>query len=52
VAVPSGLSLLLVKTDPPPTSVEDAIRLTPPIATRAAGEPQLNAQAVSPDIGF
>jgi hypothetical protein len=52
VAVPSGVSLLLVKTDPPPTSVEDAIRLTSPIATRAAGEPQLHAQSVSPDIGF
>jgi O-antigen/teichoic acid export membrane protein len=52
VDVPSGLSLLLVKTDPAATSTEDAIELTAPNAQRSPGEPQLHAQPISPDIGF
>ena len=52
VDVPSGLSLLYVKTDPAATSLEDAIELTAPVAERASGEPQLHAHPESPDIGF
>jgi O-antigen/teichoic acid export membrane protein len=52
VEVPSGLSLLLLKTDPAATSTEDAIELTAPRAERASGKPQLQAEPISPDIGF
>jgi hypothetical protein len=52
VEVPSGLSMLLVKTDPAATSVEDAIILTAPVADRATGTPQLTADQVSQSIGF
>jgi hypothetical protein len=52
VAVPSGLSRLLVKTDPAATSVDDAIQLTAPVATSSSGTPQLQAEPVSASIGF
>jgi hypothetical protein len=52
VDVPRGLSLLFVKTDPAPTSLDDAIDLTAPNATRASGQPALDAMPESPDIGF
>jgi hypothetical protein len=52
VAVPSGLSLLLLKTDPAATSPEDAIDLTAPNSERAAGPAQLQADLISSDIGF
>lgn len=52
VAVPSGLSRLLVKTDPAATSTDDAIELTAPVASGASGNAQLQAEPVSPDVGF
>jgi O-antigen/teichoic acid export membrane protein len=52
VDVPSGLSYLLVKTDPAATSVDDAIDVTAPLAERASGTAQLQAEPISPDIGF
>jgi hypothetical protein len=52
VEVPQGLSFLFVKTDPAATSSEDAIDLTAPRTERAAGSPQLQAEPISPDIGF
>jgi hypothetical protein len=43
VNVPRGRSYLVVKTDPPATSAEDAIVLSAPRATTSAGEPELEA---------
>ncbi len=52
VQVPRGLSQLLVKTDPAPTSEADAIVISTPRAERAAGQPTLRATPLSPDPGF
>lgn len=52
VQVPRGVSQLLLKTDPPPTSEADAIVLTTPRAQPASGSPSLRADLVSPDPGF
>jgi hypothetical protein len=52
VEVPTGLSLLFVKTDPAATSVDDAIDITAPRAKRASGTPDLQAEPISPDVGF
>jgi hypothetical protein len=52
VAVPSGLSRLLLKTDPAATSVDDAIMLTAPLAVRTSGTPALHAEPVAPGVGF
>ncbi len=52
VNVPRGVSQLLVKVDPAPTSETDALALTAPRAERASGQPVLSAQPLSPDAGF
>jgi O-antigen/teichoic acid export membrane protein len=52
VQIPRGVSQLLLKTDPPPTSDADAIVLSTPRAERAAGSAQLHADLVSRDPGF
>jgi hypothetical protein len=52
VAVPRGVSQLLVKVDPAPTSEADAIMLTAPRAEHATGAAVLTAQPISPDPGF
>jgi hypothetical protein len=52
VAVPSGRSYLLVKTDPAATSDADAVVLAGAHAITAAGEPALEAVAISGDPGF
>jgi hypothetical protein len=52
VAVPRGQSLLLVKTDPAPTSDADAIVVTAPRAESASGTAALHPQLISPDPGF
>ena len=52
VQLPLGLSQLLVKTDPAPTSEEDAILFSTPRAERSSGQPTLHAQQVSRDPGF
>lgn len=52
IQVPRGLSQLLVKTDPAPTSEADAIVLSAVRATRSSGEPLLQAQLLSPNPGF
>ena len=52
VRIPRGHSLVLVKTDPPPTSDEDAIVISAPVAETAAGQPELQAQSISPEPGF
>lgn len=52
VALPRGLSRLLVKTDPAPTSEEDAIVVSAPRAEPASGTPALQAEPLAPDAGF
>jgi O-antigen/teichoic acid export membrane protein len=52
VAVPRGVSQLLVKVDPAPTSAADAVALSPPRATATSGAAELEAQSLSPDPGF
>ena len=52
VAVPRGVSQLLVKTDPPATSEADAVLISTPRTEPVSGEPALHAQLVSPDPGF
>lgn len=52
VHLPRGLSRLLVKTDPAPTSEGDAIVLYAPRTERAVGAPGLHAEPVWPDPGF
>jgi hypothetical protein len=52
VAVPRGVSQLLVKTDPPPSSEADAIMLSTPRAERSTGNATLQAQLLSADPGF
>jgi O-antigen/teichoic acid export membrane protein len=52
VQLPLGLSQLLVKTDPAPTSEEDAILFSAPRAERSSGQPALHAQQISRDPGF
>jgi O-antigen/teichoic acid export membrane protein len=52
VNVPAGRSRLLVKTDPPATSEDDAVYLSIPRAETALGEAALNATLVSADPGF
>jgi hypothetical protein len=52
VAVPRGVSLVLAKTDPPPTSDEDAIVLSNLRVVRTSGPPQLNAVVEDGDPGF
>ena len=52
VQIPRGLSQLLLKTDPPPTSEADSIVLSTPRAEQASGSPTLSADLVSPDPGF
>ena len=52
VAIPSGRSYVLVKTDPAATSEADAIVVVAAHATRATGEPALEAIPISADAGF
>ncbi len=52
VQIPRGRSLLLVKTDPPPTSEADAIVLSALRAEKASGPPDLRAEQISSDPGF
>jgi O-antigen/teichoic acid export membrane protein len=52
VQVPRGQSLLLVKTDPPPTSDADSIVVTAPRAESATGTPALHPELISPEPGF
>lgn len=53
VSIPRGRSTLLVKTDPPATSVADAISISTPRAAEAAGaQADLEADLASPDPGF
>jgi O-antigen/teichoic acid export membrane protein len=52
VEVPRGQSQLLLKTDPAPTSLADAIVISAPRAVAAQGTPDLQAQLVSPNPGF
>jgi O-antigen/teichoic acid export membrane protein len=52
VAVPSGRSYILVKTDPPATSEADALVLAAAHATSATGDPELEAIPISADPGF
>ena len=52
VAVPRGVSQLLVKTDPAATSEADAIVLSTPHAFKSSAAPTLHADVVSADPGF
>jgi O-antigen/teichoic acid export membrane protein len=52
VEIPRGLSQLLVKTDPPATSEQDAVVVSLPRAEKATGEPVLHADLISPEPGF
>jgi hypothetical protein len=52
VQLPLGLSKLLVKTDPAPTSEADAILFSAPLAERSSAQPSLHAQLISGDPGF
>jgi hypothetical protein len=52
VAVPRGESLVLVKTDPAPTSLEDAIVLSHLQVQRARQSPRLHAISEGADPGF
>jgi O-antigen/teichoic acid export membrane protein len=52
VAIPRGRAQLLVKTDPPPTSEDDAIVISTPRAERASGQPALHAPTLSNDPDF
>jgi O-antigen/teichoic acid export membrane protein len=52
VEVPRGFSLVLLKTDPPPTSAADAIVFTKMYAERASGTPELHAVLEDADPGF
>jgi hypothetical protein len=52
VAVPRGVSLLLVKTDPAPTSEEDAIVLSHLQVERTKRSPELQALLQDGDPGF
>jgi len=52
VQIPRGYSLLLVKTDPPPTSEADAIELSAAHANPTSGAPGLHALPESADPGF
>jgi hypothetical protein len=52
VAVPQGVSQLLVKTDPAATSEADAVVLTQPRVEPSTAAPILHAQQISADAGF
>jgi hypothetical protein len=52
VEVPRGRSYVLVKTDPAPTSEDDAVVLVAPRAERASGAPQVRAVAISSSPGL
>ena len=52
VMLPRGVSQLLVKTDPPPTSEADALVLSTPHAEAASGAAVLHADRISADPGF
>jgi O-antigen/teichoic acid export membrane protein len=52
VEVPRGVSQLVLKTDPPPTSEADAVVLSQPRAEPPSGEAVLHAIPSSADPGF
>jgi hypothetical protein len=52
VELPRGVSRLLVKADPPPTSEADALVLSTPHAKAASGAGVLHADLISADPGF
>jgi O-antigen/teichoic acid export membrane protein len=52
VEVPRGVSQLLVKVDPAPTSEADAVVFSQPRAEAATGPAVLHARSTSPDPGF
>ena len=52
IDVPRGRSYVVVKTDPPATSAEDAIVLSAPRATTSAGEPELEALPIAAEPGL
>jgi hypothetical protein len=52
VQIPRGHSTVLLKTDPPPQSADDAILITAPRAESASGQADLQAEELSSDPGF
>ncbi len=52
IEVPRGVSQLLLKVDPAPTSEADAIVLTQPRVEARSGAASLHATTVSADPGF
>ena len=48
VEVPNGVSKLLLKVDPPPTSEQNAVVISAPRAARSSGIPTLHATFVAP----
>jgi O-antigen/teichoic acid export membrane protein len=52
VQVPRGVSQLLLKTDPPPTSEEDALVLSTPHAAKTTSDAAIQSDPVSADSGF
>jgi hypothetical protein len=52
VQIARGHSVVLLKTDPPPRSEEDAIVISAPHVESASGTPELHADALSSDPGF
>ena len=52
VEIPRGRSYVLVKTDPPATSEEDAVVLTVPRAYLSSRDPELHAIPISQDPGL
>jgi hypothetical protein len=51
VAIPRGVSRLLIKVDPHPTAGSE-ISVSVPYTQAASGTPQLNAIAISGSPGF
>jgi O-antigen/teichoic acid export membrane protein len=52
VEIPRGYSLVLLKTDPAPTSREEAIVLTSMFSAKESGQPELHALQEQADPGF
>jgi hypothetical protein len=52
VEVPRGHSRLLLKTDPPATSVADAVAISAPRAESTTSAPQLRADLISANPGY
>jgi hypothetical protein len=52
VAVPRGVSRVLLKVDPAPTSEADSLMIVAPRAVASTGSATLQAEKVSEDPGF